>query len=80
MNTVLYYDSASGEGRSALRQYEWYQTEITKTGKATQKNKVLKFNVIITSFEVFCQDLWEVFLDVPFQFLIVDEAHRLKNK
>jgi chromodomain-helicase-DNA-binding protein 7 len=80
LNAVLYYDSASGDGRSALRQYEWFSTEIKRDGRPTQKHGIFKFDVIITSFEVFCQDLWEVFLKVPFQFLIVDEAHRLKNK
>lgn len=80
LKAVLYYDQGSVDGRSALRQYEWYSTEITKDGKPTLKSKFMKFDVIITSFEVFCQDLWEVFVSIPFQFLVVDEAHRLKNK
>ena len=35
---------------------------------------------MITSYEVFNQDLKDVLVDVPFQFIIIDEAHRLKNK
>jgi len=35
---------------------------------------------MITSYEVFNQDLKDVLIDVPFQYIIVDEAHRLKNK
>ena len=35
---------------------------------------------MITSYEVFNADLSDVLKDVPFQFVVVDEAHRLKNK
>jgi len=35
---------------------------------------------MITSYEVFNQDLAEVLQDVPFLYVVVDEAHRLKNK
>ena len=35
---------------------------------------------MITSYEVFNADLREVLEEVPFQLIIVDEAHRLKNK
>ena len=66
LKAVLYYDQGSVDGRAALRQYEWYSTEITKDGKPTLKSKFMKFDVIITSFEVFCQDLWEVFVSIPF--------------
>jgi chromodomain-helicase-DNA-binding protein 7 len=80
MNAVLYYDQGGAEGRNALRLYEWYYTDITSDGVQTQKHKIFKFNVILTSFEVFCSDLYNVFLNVPFRCLIVDEAHRLKNR
>jgi chromodomain-helicase-DNA-binding protein 7 len=53
MNTVLYYDASSFEGRSVIRHYEWFHTEITSDGRPTQKYKVIKFNIVLTSFEVF---------------------------
>lgn len=80
MNAVLYYDQGGSEGRNALRLYEWYYTDITSDGVPTQKYKIFKFNVILTSFEVFCSDLYNVFLNVPFRCIVVDEAHRLKNR
>lgn len=80
MNCVLYYDQDGFEGRNSLRTYEWFYTDITKEGYPTQKYKVYKFNVILTSFEVFCSDLYNVFLDIPFRCIVIDEAHRLKNK
>ena len=57
MNTILYYDTKSTEGRSALRWFEWYHTDITTKGQLTQKMAFLKFNLLITSFEVFSCDL-----------------------
>lgn len=54
LNAVFYYDSLSADGRSALRQYEWFSTEVLKEGRPTMKHQVYKFDVIITSFEVFC--------------------------
>jgi SNF2 family DNA or RNA helicase len=76
----LYYDAEGFEGRNAIRNYEWYYTDITKEGYPTQKYKILKFNVILTSFEVFCSDLYSVFLEIPYRAIFIDEAHRLKNK
>jgi hypothetical protein len=80
MNAVLYYDQGGNDGRAALRLYEWYYTDVTSDGQPTQKYKVFKFSVILTSFEVFCSDLYSVFIHVPFSCLVVDEAHRLKNR
>ena len=34
---------------------------------------------MITTYEVFNVDMKDVLIDVPFQFIIIDEAHRLKN-
>lgn len=80
MNALLYYDGSGGEGRAMLRLYEWYYTDIDNECKQTQRYKVLKFNIILTSFEVFCSDLYSVFLKVPFRCIVIDEAHRLKNR
>jgi len=66
MNAVLYYDQGF-EGRAHLRLYEWYYTDFNNEGVPTQKYKVFKFNIILTSFEVFCSDLYNVFLEVPFR-------------
>ena len=77
---VVYYDQGGFEGRTSIRLYEWFYTDISSEGYPTQKYKVFKFNIILTSFEVFCSDLYNVFLEVPFRWIVIDEAHRLKNK
>lgn len=41
---------------------------------------LFKFTILITSYEVFNQDHATVLQYIPFQFIIVDEAHRLKNQ
>ena len=51
-----------------------------KRGGLSDKSHLVKFNLIVTSFEVFMQDYSKFFTELPFQMIIIDEAHRLKNK
>lgn len=46
----------------------------------TVPSELNKFQVLITSYEVFLLDYNDVIMNIPFQFIVVDEAHRLKNK
>lgn len=80
MNSILYYDPNSGEGREQIRNWEWYFTDVTYKGTVTQKSELYKFNIMITSFEVFMSDLNPIIQQIPFAYIVVDEAHRLKNK
>lgn len=80
LNCMLYYDPDGKAGREECRKHEWYRVDITMKGTMTKTNNICKFNVLITSFEVFLQDYETVFQDLPFQHIIIDEAHRLKNK
>lgn len=80
MNCVLYYDVNGIEGREACRYYEWYHTDISIKGALLQTAELCKFNILITSFEVFLQDVKDVLINLPFQHIIIDEAHRLKNQ
>jgi chromodomain-helicase-DNA-binding protein 7 len=77
---VVYYDAAGAEGRRLNFEYEAYYTDILKRGRLSKKSKLIKFNIMITSYEIFIQDFEDVFLPIPWQFCIIDEAHRLKNK
>ena len=79
LNAVLYYDTGSIEGRAACRGYEWFYIDVSTKGALLQTAELYKFQILITSYEVFLQDLNNVFLSIPFQFIVVDEAHRLKN-
>lgn len=79
LNSILYYDSNSIEGRAACRGYEWFYIDVSTKGSLLQTAELYKFQIMITSYEVFLQDLNQVFLQIPFQFIVVDEAHRLKN-
>lgn len=80
MNCVLYYDVNGIEGREACRYYEWYHTDISIKGALLQSAELCKFNILITSFEVFLQDVKDILINLPFQHIIIDEAHRLKNQ
>jgi chromodomain-helicase-DNA-binding protein 7 len=78
MNVVVYHDRNGAEGRARVRDTDWYYTDITNKGTITQKSKLTKFNLIITSYEVFNADISHL-KEVPFQYVVIDEAHRLKN-
>ena len=80
MNVVIYHDRSGAEGRNKIKDLDWYYTDVTNKGTITQKSKLIKFNLMITSYEVFNADLPDVLKEIPFQYVVVDEAHRLKNK
>ncbi|KAI5062349.1 hypothetical protein GOP47_0022888 [Adiantum capillus-veneris] len=68
MNCLVY--SGSMDDRNVMREYDFY---------TTRKSDDLKFNVLLTGYEVLMKD--HHFLSKQdWQYIIVDEAHRLKTK
>jgi chromodomain-helicase-DNA-binding protein 7 len=80
LNCLYYYDSEGQQGRAKIREHEWYYTDISMKGTLVHNQELHKFHVLVTSYEVFLQDHQAVFQFIPFQYIIVDEAHRLKNQ
>lgn len=80
LNCICYYDPNGRVGRQRCAELEILLWEVKIKGHLTQSNHYCKAHVILTSFEVFSQDFDQLFTSLPFQFIIVDEAHRLKNK
>ena len=80
LNVILYHDNESKRGREKCRDLEWYQKDIRLTGEFSSDSKICKFHVIITSFEVFIQDVEQFERNLCIQQIIIDEAHRLKNQ
>ncbi|TVU28133.1 hypothetical protein EJB05_19642 [Eragrostis curvula] len=73
LNVVEYHGSA--RARSTIRQYEWHAGEASQIGKAKRSHK---FNVLLTTYEMVLVDA-AYLRSVPWEVLIVDEGHRLKN-
>ena len=80
LNCILYYDSNQSEGRAFCREHEWFLPDVSTRGNFLHTSEINKFHVLITSNEVFMQEQDTVFSQVPFQFIVVDEAHKLKNR
>eukprot|EP00357_Protocruzia_adherens_P015827 CAMPEP_0115012704 /NCGR_PEP_ID=MMETSP0216-20121206/24912_1 /TAXON_ID=223996 /ORGANISM="Protocruzia adherens, Strain Boccale" /LENGTH=2334 /DNA_ID=CAMNT_0002381845 /DNA_START=106 /DNA_END=7109 /DNA_ORIENTATION=+ len=79
LNSILYHDNNGSEGREAMRKWEWFYTDIMIRGGVSTASKLTKFQIMITSYEVFIQDINHL-KEIPFQYIVIDEAHRLKNK
>ena len=71
LNCVLYYDQNGQSGRRSIQYYEWYHTNITMKGNYLS-SQLNKFQIMITSYEVFLLDFASVIVNVPFQFIVVD--------
>lgn len=74
LNALLYHGSA--QSRETILQHEWYYED----GKGCyDRSGPLKFNVIITTYEMVISDN-DLFRKIDWRYVIIDEAHRLKNK
>lgn len=73
MNTIVYHGNS--ESRNIIRQHEFFYRD----SKDKIIPKFFKFNVLITTFEMIMQDR-SVLQPIEWTALVVDEAHRLKNK
>lgn len=73
LNVVEYHGSA--KSRTIIRQYEWHASDPSQR---TRKTASYKFNVLLTTYEMVLADASHL-RGVPWEVLVVDEGHRLKN-
>ncbi|CAH8320404.1 unnamed protein product [Eruca vesicaria subsp. sativa] len=73
LNVVEYHGGA--KARAIIREYEWHAKSSTGT---TKKMMPYKFNVLLTTYEMVLADSSHL-RGVPWEVLVVDEGHRLKN-
>ncbi|KAF7842962.1 protein CHROMATIN REMODELING 4 [Senna tora] len=73
LNVVEYHGCA--KARATIRQYEWHASDPSGLNKRTD---AYKFNVLLTTYEMVLADSSHL-RGVPWEVLVVDEGHRLKN-
>eukprot|EP00514_Thraustochytrium_sp_LLF1b_P012886 CAMPEP_0184547034 /NCGR_PEP_ID=MMETSP0199_2-20130426/5316_1 /TAXON_ID=1112570 /ORGANISM="Thraustochytrium sp., Strain LLF1b" /LENGTH=2056 /DNA_ID=CAMNT_0026941483 /DNA_START=405 /DNA_END=6575 /DNA_ORIENTATION=- len=73
LNAITYH--GSGEGRELMRQKEFFWADGTKKGP----NNMPRFDALITNYETILSDAMEL-RKFKWSLLVVDEAHRLKNR
>ncbi|XP_047150090.1 protein CHROMATIN REMODELING 4 [Vigna umbellata] len=73
VNVVEYHGCA--KARAIIRQYEWHANDPSGLSKKTE---AYKFNVLLTTYEMVLAD-YSHLRGVPWEVLVVDEGHRLKN-
>lgn len=78
LNVIEYHGST--KARAVIREYEWYATAVGNPGDEGRHPdpQAIKFNVMLTSYETVIADSSQL-RSVPWEVLIVDEGHRLKN-
>ncbi|KAK9074947.1 hypothetical protein SSX86_003266 [Deinandra increscens subsp. villosa] len=72
LNVVEYHGCS--RARALMREYEWHATDPL----TSKKTSSYKFNVLLTTYEMILADSAHL-SKVPWEVLIVDEGHRLKN-
>lgn len=71
-NVIVYHGSSAS--RQMLQDYEFYFKDSSGKDK-----KIVKFNALITTYEVLLSDV-PLFCQFKWRNVVIDEAHRLKNK
>lgn len=72
---TIYFIVYSAASRTMLQEYEVYY----KNEKGQQIKDLIKFNVLITTFEIIITDFNEL-RGYNWRLCVIDEAHRLKNR
>ncbi|MCO5562276.1 hypothetical protein L7F22_015901 [Adiantum nelumboides] len=73
LNVVEYHGGA--KARAMIRQFEWHAMGDCSLKK---DQRPFKFNVLLTTYEMIIADASQL-RSIPWEVLIVDEGHRLKN-
>ncbi|KAG8200736.1 hypothetical protein JTE90_022342 [Oedothorax gibbosus] len=73
LNAITYHGSSPS--RNMILEYEMYW----KNEQGERINDVYKFQAMITTFEIILTDCMEL-KSIPWRCVIIDEAHRLKNR
>jgi chromodomain-helicase-DNA-binding protein 7 len=84
-NVIVYHGSSAS--RQMIQDYEFYfkdkeqnsNNSVANTSSNNNKKNIVKFSALITTYEVLLSDV-QLFCQFKWRNVIIDEAHRLKNK
>ena len=74
MEALIYQDKEGPAGLEALRKWCIYRTDVTERGRLTERNKVLKFKVLVTTVDRVMDTEDFLLRDLPFIQVILDNA------
>lgn len=74
MNCVLYHDPEGVKAREFIKQFEWHYDD-----ERCRRRNIFKFNILLTAYHLITSD-WEELKSIHWRYVVVDEAHRLKNR
>ena len=78
LHCVYYHDPSQGDAsRALIRKHEWQYPG--RAGLRLARQGIFKVNVVLTSYHVLLMD-WEYFQSIKWRYVVVDEAHALKNR
>ncbi|EFC50563.1 chromodomain helicase DNA binding protein [Naegleria gruberi] len=75
MNVLVFHGNT--QSREVMKNHEFF-FKHPKTGNLIYHQKTYKFNVLITTYEIVMAES-SYLSKIPWQYLVVDEGHRLKN-
>jgi hypothetical protein len=76
MNIVVYLGNQGS--RDIIRQYEWTYDEEERKGRKHKQSQRYRFHVVLTTYEFVTRDR-AVLGSVDWVYVLIDEAHRLKD-
>jgi len=81
MNSIIFHGNADAREETQFYEFHYRRTEVWngEDGRKIHQNEFMKFDALVTTYEIAVREA-ALLRRIPWRALIVDEAHRLKNR